>query len=614
MAELLTALTETEARLHIMAQVPGGPFRFVRKWQFVDATYADDLVKAAPSTVTNPSVDGQVHTGIYQVRREWGEPHAPDSDHDERVVEVFQELSVYPDDIYFYSRQTGLADDRTYLYHRQQNFIAAPVDSQGETYQADNTVNEDGTYNGRLVASLSEEANVGFRYKTSFFRQGTAWVYKNQRAKIEAPLLTTSGAYEVKQDINQDLTYDTLLMYSGSSGTGTAAFISQQATLADEHTTIYKDWATKIEAPADVQAVVYRADNNITEEGLYNAQLTRTVSTPATAAFTATDTYLATQATNTLRNQVAVSSAAAAAQGVLQTTANRINLDGTYDGEVQQVTSKESTHPFRSLRSVASTADTYAYQNMRAAFWDGVSASAGVLFRADAKLNADATYTGEVVKVTSSPTEADYDSLYSELLNDHTWIYRGHVGVVQGGNSATQAVVYDAANRLNEDGSYDSTFVRRTSSPYTAYDAWDTRGGTAWAYWARNQLTVRSDLSALFDTYGNNSKHVSLNQDMTYDVGVNHTPSVGGADVFVGAAADWTEPIYWHRNKPGSSSAELEVKQVTRHWYSRFYTGRGDAASFVSGGFSTTVQYWDRPNLWCGTYYVIDAIGSWTSV
>lgn len=607
MAELLTALTETEARLHIMDQVPnGGPFRFIRKWQYVDATYADDLVKAAPATVTNPYVDGQVHTGIYQVRREWGEGQQ------DRTVTVFQRLSIYPDNISFYSEQTGLSDDRTYLYKDTPSFVAAPVDSQGQTYKAENTINDDLTYDARLMASLSAEAQAYFKSKTNFFRDATAWVYKNQRTKIEAPPMTVAGTYELRQEINRDLTYDGVLTYEGPSGNGTAAFISEQAGLSDEHTTIYKEWPTKIQAPADSQGHIYQADNSITEMGAYNAQLRRIDSANVSFFKTTGDTYLTAEITTVDKNATTANESLPVSIGVVQEVQNQINKDLTYDTVKRQLTSKESEIHFRSGTSWVSTADTYAYQNMRTMFHTGLAGLPGVAFRAKEKMEADGTYTGDVIKITSVPQENVFYSDVNRLSTDKSHLYKGVTTFPDAGAYSTvQGWMYKASRNINEDGSLDGNLLYTVSFPQEAYAYWNTNFGLAWAYWMRNQATNRPDVYSLLSTNGSNSVDIGINPDLTYNLTIAHHPTqVSG--IFVAGSCDYVIYQMQHREKPGSNY-DTQQRKVQWHLYAKFFDTAADAGNYGQAAerYKMRVSYWRLCNLWRGIYTVVENWGTW---
>lgn len=207
MSILLTALTETEARLHDIIVVPGGKKSIIRKWEYVDATYADDLMQAAPATVANPYIDGQFWPGTYTVKTERGQGQ------DDRSVTIFQKLTYGDDSFGFAAMNATLEDAYTYIYPSRPTQVQAPQDFQGRIYEASNTPNEDGTYDSSIRNLDSTAATPIFASRNTFFRTEDTYLYKNSRALVAAPALTGPGMYDVSADMNKDGTYDERLVY-----------------------------------------------------------------------------------------------------------------------------------------------------------------------------------------------------------------------------------------------------------------------------------------------------------------------------------------------------------------------------------------------------------------
>jgi hypothetical protein len=184
MAELKTALTESEARLvafHIEAS--SGLFGFTRQWTDIDATTVDALVTTLKTTktVTNPLVDGQTHSGTFNVLGE------PDSIvQDDRSVTIRQRLHLANDDGGTISQTWPNAGALT--VSKFENLVI--IEKYGLTDTALNTY---------LVASYASFA-VGHVYSYSIALSGGLWNLRvNDRqcvavSSTEAVSLKTTGS------------------------------------------------------------------------------------------------------------------------------------------------------------------------------------------------------------------------------------------------------------------------------------------------------------------------------------------------------------------------------------------------------------------------------------
>lgn len=607
-AELRTALTEDEARLHRIIQVPaGGPLWIIRKWEYIDATYADDLVKACPYYVTNPYADGQAFVGTYTVKNDIGEGQ------DDRTVTIFQRLSSDPGWFSFYSHQSALRDDRTYVYDAYPTAVAAPVDTQGQIYDATNEQTDDGLYNARLTAQLSTQAEAEFAFKTTAFRKGTAWIYENQRAIVQAPTLSTSGIYEVKGEFNPDGTYKQLVMYEGSTGAGAVEFDSLRAELRTDHTWLYKDRATEIAAPPDSQGTIYRADNNITEIATYNSQIVQETSVAAQSTVVTDDTYLATRTTDIYQNQAAPIAASSVSQGAIYDTANKENLDGTYDATRNLTVSKASEIYFTSGVSQTSTETTGMYQNERAELPIG-SSSAGTSWTREQRLNPDGTYSGAVQKRVASTASAHFVSHQSGFVDRTTDIYAG-LGSALATPTDGIANIYDTTNSINRDGSFDSSLVQTVSTPSMVYFTFNTKNGQAWVYDLENTLYADVQTYAnLLPLYGSNGFSVGQNPDLTYNAKVEYRPDNGGGGVFAGLFNDWQAAEVEFRDNPLNKS-QPQVRYVVWHYYVGYHALETESASWLAAA-TIEKQFTHKQlfnGLWRGTYKILVSASAWSS-
>ena len=88
---LNTTIPEASARLVNISGIPTEPgFKLIRKWPFIDATYADGLVTGllnGSATVSNPQADEQTYTGTFVIGEVKG------IGQDDRSVEITQELT-----------------------------------------------------------------------------------------------------------------------------------------------------------------------------------------------------------------------------------------------------------------------------------------------------------------------------------------------------------------------------------------------------------------------------------------------------------------------------------------------------------------------------------------
>lgn len=482
--------------------------------------------------------------------------------------------------------QSGLIEETELIEENRTTAVEAAAAAQGVIYQATNELKLDATFNGRLVRRVSTEASLGFASERTPFRAGNRIVYENSRTKIEASLPET-GMYRADQTINQDGTYNGALTYITSTGAGLVDFDSLNSNLADESRILYRDWGAVVQSPASAQSTVYESQNRLTEDGLYEATIVYRVNhqgkvehvsestifrqgdaivyrnwkTPINAPLaTAPGIYRAEMTVNqdgtydgrllymrptgsgeaefismdsALTDETSVIYASVnvpvgspgAGQGSIYRATNTLQDDGTYDARLVYELNAAATLEFASERMPLRTGDSILYANAQTKI-DAPSATVGV-YETNQQINQDGTYTGRLVYRTPIAATETFHRTDALLESQDQILYRNASDAVEAAVGA-QGYIYQTANTINEDGSYDSTltyvasravdhtFVRRAQILQTE---------TERLY--RNSMTpVGAEIPTAGNVY---SVSQQINQDGTYDAALIYSTATAAS-------------------------------------------------------------------------------------
>jgi len=199
---------------------------------------------------------------------------------------------------------------------------------QGGIYTATNELTEEGLYNARMEYRGSTDDNFNFVSLNSPFKVTNNIEYENSRSIITAPS-TTVGVYRVNQRENQDGTYTGGLEYQINNNTGLESFESLNSVLSEGDRIIYKSRDSAIDAHASAQGYMYRANNSLGDDGLYDSTLDYSGSISDNIQFTSMLSPFKSRQSISYSNSRVVIDAPATTSGMYQIT-QRENDDGTY--------------------------------------------------------------------------------------------------------------------------------------------------------------------------------------------------------------------------------------------------------------------------------------------
>jgi|GEM_PF-6727792 len=602
MAILKTSLAEGEARYHALTKIPGGRTGIVRKWEYVDALSADTLLLAAPSTVTDPKVDGQTYTGTFYVKMEIGEGK------NDRSVTIYQTLWLDTGIARFQSLTSTLRDDISVIYEQYAVKVEAPADSQGNIYQANNSINDNGTYSSRLDYQVSNAKTTAFTAMSSFFKVAEDIMYDNSRTAIDAPASGAGGIYRVAgQRQNPDGTYSADLIYTYGTGDGTYLFHSEDSSLRDADRRIYTEYPSPAGAPVSGQGSIYQASNRITDEGTYEASVDYIKSHPAIVPFDRSNAVMLVRKGVLYENQTTPVAAAAAGVGKIYDSANRVNQDGTYSSDFTYAASQPADATFTSRDSILLDETQRILRNQSSAI-SGGAGSIGNIYVVNQDVNQDGTYSGDVRLQTRTPAQHSFTSRDAKLRTDLSVIYRGAATPIAGGAAAVN-YSYNTSQQPQDDGTYIADLTYSYARPDSIYDTFNARAGTGWFYSFRNQ----EDPSAFIDALpvgGQNSVSLGQNTDGSYDGTVSHLPSSSGIAFW----SDFERHYYDYQTKDYEGSL-TDIMYKVDHWaiYNTFSSSATTSAENCAGSYKTNVS--KMGPVWMATYWrPVDIAEAWTQV
>jgi len=350
------------------------------------------------------------------------------------------------------------------LYKSWPSIIVAPAATGSGIYRVQQSMQDDGTYDGVLVYECgASTGSVEFGSLSTLFRSGSTILYKSWGSPVTAPVATGSGIYRVQQSLQDDGTYDAMLVYEFGTAQGKAPFASLRSVTRKGSTILYRSWPTIIQAPEASGSGIYRVQQSLQDDGTYDAAL------------------------------------------------------------LYECGSGGLTHEFRSLGAFTRLGSTVLYKSWPSPIL-APDAGQGGVYRAQQSLNDDGSYDGALVYEADSEQQVTITSLKAKLKSRTTSLYSNRSSAVSSNGSAVQGIIYSASSRINENGLYDAQSDTEQNEPAAIFKAWSTTNGACYQYVYKNWL---STITVSLDSY-NVSHGSIINDDGTYDTVINITPDAGG--------------------------------------------------------------------------------------
>lgn len=357
----------------------------------------------------------------------------------------------------FDSLNSALADRNAVIYRNRPIQVDAQENEQGIIFTATNQLTDDGLYNARVEKNTSIEGSIGWSSRQTKFSQEASVLYRNSRTLLDAPSPAAGGVYSVSGSLNEDGTYDQVLVYRAGKNAGEAKFDSSTSALSDGFSVVYKSRTTQVNAPLDEQSVVFRATNTLTEEGLYDGSIQKLVSKPGGVDFASGTTAFSTESSTIYRNQTTpVNAPSSVKHGVYRVTGS-LNEDGTYDQTVVYRTGRDSGEArYNSDHNALFTRDTAIYKS-RTGPIDVQDSSQGTIFSSSNTLGDDGLYDAQFVKTVSKSAELKWKSRNGGTVRESSVLHRNRNSLLDAGSANNG--LYSVSARLNPDGTYDQEIV-----------------------------------------------------------------------------------------------------------------------------------------------------------
>jgi hypothetical protein len=364
----------------------------------------------------------------------------------------------------FAATRAELADVDAVVYRNRNSAIQAEDSVQGVVYDSTNSLNDDGTYDARRNARMSHPATVAFSSLSTMFRSGTTVGYRNTLTKVDAPAVSGTGIYRTQNDVNEDGTYNAQLVYEVGTNEGEAPFAASRAGLVDVDSVLYKNRNSAVEAEPSVQGVVYDSTNSLNDDGTYDARRNARMSKPATLAFASLSTVFKSGTTISYQNSATKVDAPVASGPGIYRVQDSINDDGTYNAQLTyEIGTDAGEASFAKVRSQLDEQDAVIYKSRSTAI-DAPSDSQGIIYRADNALRDDGTYDAEQVAALSVADNFAFISERTAFRTGSNVAYRNSRSIITAPDVGAGGI-YRVSQSENADGTYDAVLL------YTAGNA-----------------------------------------------------------------------------------------------------------------------------------------------
>jgi len=434
---------------------------FVLKYAGAD-NYADGTAKA---TVVNPYAEGRGKTGTYRLVSVFFkyEPFRGGMNGPRHTLNLHRVLRLEGGgQIAAHAAGRGAQEDEDRIMYADYVYpVNAPAASAGGLYSATNQFTADGLYNATLAYERGKAAQVEFQAEATVFRRGREILYANWPVPIEAPDWDKAGLYTASNNFNRFSLYDGRLVYRFGTGAAAAEYAAGRGVLEDRDAGLYRDQAAPVQAPECEAGGVYEANNQLTEDGLYNGGLVYERGKPAQVEFQA------------------------------EATVSRRGREILYANWPVPIEAPD---------------------------WD----KAG-LYTASNNFNRFSLYDGRLVyKFGTGAAAAEYAAGRGVLEDRDAALYRDQAAPIQA-PACEAGGVYEANNQLTEDGLYNGGLLYRRGKEMGVYFTWPTRWGTAggWLYENAAQFPDMSGLPAA----ASNSVEPGVNDMGLYAVKARTVPT-----------------------------------------------------------------------------------------
>ena len=508
------------------------------------------------------------------------------------------------------SEDSTLNSTHVTLYANSRAPLEAPDGIQGAIYRVSHAlqpINPDGTYHGQVIYEVSKPVSVTAQTGDDFTKNEHTTMYANSRSKIEASGGTQGSLYRAGNTIQVDGTYHGQLVYEYSKAVMVVATTGDSFTSHDQ-TAVYLNSRSMIEAPGGTQGSLYKSGNTINPDGTYHGQLVYEYSKAVMAVATTGDSFTSHDQTAVYLNSRSMIETPGGAQGSLYKSGNTINPDGTYHGQLVYEYSKEVQVSRQSGDSVTSTEQAALYVNSRTPV-SAPAGSQGVIYKAGMTMNPDGTYHGELQYAYSKRVQF---SLAAEDAGLHHIDQQKYVAnrVPVGASASVQGGIYRSAFAMAQDGTYHGETSYQGSKAADVYVNWQTLNGGAGAYFFRNQLALPASTIAALTQCTRNRVSVRTNDDLTYDASIEIEP---------------VEYHWWSGQAAQSATIVSGQTRVSIDWngdgtswrtvtttYTLYYrTTEADANTAASGGGPGT-KVWATGVQWKALKVTSVAYSAWT--
>ncbi len=259
--------------------------------------------------------------------------------------------------------------------------------------------------------------------------------------------------------LNEDGTYDQALVYRTGKNKGEAKFDSLDSTLGKVKSVLYKQRTEQVEVPANVQRIVYRANNTLSDEGLYDATFTATISEEDKLGWQSQNNKLIRESTALYRNKTAKLASPTAVNGLYRIS-SVLNDDATYDQTlVYRTGNGEQKEKWLSRTSTLGRNKSVLYRNRKNAL-DATTSVQGAVYQTSNNLTDIGLYDTSLVATTSKKQDIEWGSARTPFEQERSQLYRNLRSILT--LPGVEQGTYSISARLNDDATYDQTLVYRT--------------------------------------------------------------------------------------------------------------------------------------------------------
>jgi len=452
----------------------------------VAANWSDETQTAVGSTVSNsylnyrtkPSAPSSLAIGfVYDARTTLNK----DGTYNGGVGYEYSKPAMWSDEV---RSAVGYSVNNSYLNYRTKP--TAPASSvQGFIYDAKSTLVKDGTYSGDVGYEYSLPVMMTSAVHSTL-SSGYSTDYLNYRTKPVAPSGTVQGfVYDAQSTLNKDGTYNGGVNYEYSKPIMLAD--QTESALATSYDLTYLSYRTRPTAPStSVQGFIYDAKSTLNKDGTYSGGAGYECSKPLTWTDVTSAALGTSYGYSYANSRVRPVAPAVAVQGYVFDAKSTVNKDGTYSGGVGYEHSK--TDQWADITEDALTIDySISYLNSRERPTASASAAQGCVYDAKSTDNKDGTYNGGAGYSYSKPIEIASQTLSGVYTAAYEISYQNSrtKPVVP---AATLGFVYDAKSTLAKDGTYNGGIGYEHDAPIEVYQTFTDRYGAVAFWSGKNCL------------------------------------------------------------------------------------------------------------------------------